>query len=65
MGLSGIVAAMILAGFAGMSEYFILWTYHRKKEYGIALVNAFGGIAQLLFLIFLFPTLHLGVFIRK
>ena len=35
MGLSGIVAAMILAGFAGMSEYVILWTSHRKKEYGI------------------------------
>jgi Ca2+/Na+ antiporter len=51
MGLSGIVAAMILAGFAGMSEYVILWTSHRKKEYGIALANAFGGIAQLLFLI--------------
>jgi len=51
MGLSGIVAAMILAGFAGMSEYVILWTSHRKKEYGIALANAFGGIAHLLFLI--------------
>lgn len=51
LGLSGIVAAIILAGFAGMSEYVILWTSHRKKEYGIALANAFGGIAQLLFLI--------------
>lgn len=51
MGLSGIIAAIILAGFAGMSEYVILWTSHRKKEYGIALANAFGGIAQLLFLI--------------
>jgi Ca2+/Na+ antiporter len=51
LGLSGIVAAIILAGFAGMSEYVILWTSHRKKEYGIALANAFGGIAQVLFLI--------------
>ena len=51
LGLSGIVAAIILAGFAGMSEYVILWTSHRKQEYGIALANAFGGIAQLLFLI--------------
>lgn len=34
-----------------MSEYVILWTSHRKKEYGIALANAFGGIAQLLFLV--------------
>lgn len=49
--LSGIVAAIILAVFAGMSEYVILWTSHRKGEYGIALANAFGGIAQLLFLI--------------
>ncbi len=51
LGLSGILAAIILAGFAGMSEYVILWTSHRKKEYGIALANAFGGITQLLFLI--------------
>lgn len=51
LGLSGIVAAIILAGFAGMSEYVILWTSHRKQEYGIALANAFGGITQLLFLI--------------
>jgi hypothetical protein len=32
IGLSGIVAAMIFAGFAGMSEYVILWTSHRKKN---------------------------------
>jgi Ca2+/Na+ antiporter len=51
LGLSGILAAIILAGFAGMSEYVILWTSHRKGEYGIALANAFGGIAQLLFLV--------------
>jgi Ca2+/Na+ antiporter len=49
--LNSIFTAIILAGFAGMSEYVILWTSHRKKEYGIALANAFGGIAQLLFLI--------------
>lgn len=51
LGVNGIVAAIILAGFAGMSEYVILWTSHRKQEYGIALANAFGGIAQVLFLI--------------
>ena len=50
-GLNDILAAIILAGFAGMSEYVILWTSHQKKEYGIALANAFGGIAQVLFLI--------------
>jgi hypothetical protein len=49
--LNGVLAALILAGFAGMSEYVILWTAHRKQEYGIALANAFGGIVQLMFLI--------------
>jgi hypothetical protein len=62
MGLSGIVAAMILAGFAGMSEYVILWTSHRKKEYGIALANAFGGIAQLMFLIVPFTFLAIAYY---
>lgn len=62
MGLSGIVAAMIMAGFAGMSEYAILWTSHRKKEYGIALANAFGGIAQLLFLIVPFTFIAIAFY---
>jgi Ca2+/Na+ antiporter len=62
MGLSGIVAAIILAGFAGMSEYVILWTSHRKKEYGIALANAFGGIAQLMFLIVPFTFIAIAYY---
>ena len=62
LGLSGVVAAIILAGFAGMSEYVILWTSHRKKEYGIALANAFGGIAQLLFLIVPFTLLAIAYY---
>ncbi len=62
MELSGIVAAIILAGFAGMSEYVILWTSHRKKEYGIALANAFGGIAQLMFLIVPFTFLAIAFY---
>ena len=62
MGLSGIVAGMILAGFAGMSEYVILWTSHRKKEYGIALANAFGGIAQLMFLIVPFTFIAIAYY---
>tara|TARA_R110001592_G_scaffold152075_2_gene379302 strand:- start:1485 stop:2843 length:1359 start_codon:yes stop_codon:yes gene_type:complete len=62
LGLSGVVAAIILAGFAGMSEYVILWTSHRKKEYGIALANAFGGIAQLLFLIVPFTLLAIAFY---
>jgi hypothetical protein len=62
MQLSGILAAMILAGFAGMSEYVILWTSHRKKEYGIALANAFGGIAQLMFLIVPFTFIAIAIY---
>jgi Ca2+/Na+ antiporter len=62
LGLSGIVAAIILAGFAGMSEYVILFTSHRKKEYGIALANAFGGIAQVLFLIVPFTLLAIAFY---
>ena len=62
LGLSGIVAAIILAGFAGMSEYVILWTSHRKKEYGIALANAFGGIAQVLFLIVPFTLIAIAYY---
>jgi Ca2+/Na+ antiporter len=62
MELSGIVAAIILAAFAGMSEYVILWTSHRKKEYGIALANAFGGIAQLMFLIVPFTFIAIAFY---
>jgi uncharacterized membrane protein (DUF373 family) len=46
-----ILTALILALFAGMSEYVILWQSHRKREYGIALANAFGGITQVMFLV--------------
>jgi hypothetical protein len=62
LGLSGVIAAIILAGFAGMSEYVILWTSHRKKEYGIALANAFGGIAQVLFLIVPFTLIAIAYY---
>lgn len=49
--INPILTAMILALFAGMSEYVILWQSHRKQEYGIALANAFGGITQVMFLV--------------
>lgn len=51
LGLNPIAAAICLAAFAGMSEYMILWRAHRKKLYGIALANAFGGITQVMFLV--------------
>lgn len=57
LGLSDIVTAFLLAAFGGMSEYMILWSSHRKGEYGIALANAFGGITQVLFLLLPFTLL--------
>jgi hypothetical protein len=47
----GVFVPSFFAGFRGMSEYVILWTSHRKKEYSIALGNAFNGITQLMFLV--------------
>jgi Ca2+/Na+ antiporter len=49
--LNPILTALVLALFAGMSEYVILWKSHRKREYGIALANAFGGITQVMYLV--------------
>lgn len=57
-----ILTAIILAGFAGMSEYVILWKSHKKKEYGIALANAFGGITQVMFLVLPFTLLSIAIF---
>ena len=57
LGLSDIVTAFLLAAFGGMSEYVLLWSSHRKKEYGIALANAFGGITQVVFLLLPFTLL--------
>ncbi len=58
--LSPLLAALVLAGFAGMSEYVILWQSHRKGEYGIALANSFGGITQVLFLVLPFTLIAIG-----
>jgi len=57
-----ILAAVILAIFAGMSEYVILWQSHRKGEYGIALANAFGGITQVMFLVFPYTLLCIAIY---
>ncbi len=57
--INAILTALILAGFAGMSEYVILWQSHRRQEYGIALANAFGGITQVMFLVL--PCSLLGI----
>ncbi|HEY5645892.1 MAG TPA: hypothetical protein VIS76_08135, partial [Pseudomonadales bacterium] len=55
-------AAVCLAAFAGMSEYVILWRAHRKKQYGIALANAFGGITQVMFLVLPFTLLAIAAY---
>lgn len=60
--INPIVTALVLAGFAGMSEYVILWQAHRRQEYGIALANAFGGITQVMFLVLPFTLLGIAFF---
>lgn len=62
MQVNHMVAALVLAGFAGMSEYVILWESHRKGEVGIALANAFGGITQVMFLVLPFTLIAIGCF---
>ena len=57
-----ILTAFILAVFAGLSEYVILWQSHRKQEYGIALANAFGGITQVMFLVFPYTLLCIAIY---
>lgn len=60
--INPILTALILALFAGMSEYVILWQSHRKREYGIALANAFGGITQVMFLVLPFTLLCIALY---
>lgn len=55
-----ILTALILAVFAGMSEYVIVWQSHRKQDYGIALANAFGGITQVMFLVLPFTLIGIA-----
>jgi len=60
--LNPMVTALVLAGFAGMSEYVILWQTHRKQEYGIALANSFGGITQVMFMVLPFTLIAIGCY---
>jgi hypothetical protein len=62
LGLNEVATAVILAGFAGMSEYVILWRAHGKGQHRIALANAFGGITQVMFLVLPFTLLAVGVY---
>jgi hypothetical protein len=60
--LNPIATAVVLAGFAGMSEYVILWRAHRKGQHRIALANAFGGITQVMFLVLPFTLLCIAIY---
>lgn len=60
--LNHLVAALVLAGFAGMSEYVILWQSHRKGEFGIALANSFGGITQVMFMVLPFTLIAIACY---
>jgi hypothetical protein len=60
--LNHMATALLLAGFAGMSEYVILWRSHRKGEYGIALANSFGGITQVMFMVLPFTLIAIGCY---
>jgi hypothetical protein len=60
--INPIATAVLLAAFAGMSEYVILWGAHRKGQYRIALANAFGGITQVMFLVLPFTLLAIGLY---
>ena len=62
LGLNPVLAALILAAFAGMSEYVILYRAHRNRQYRIALANAFGGITQLMYLVLPFTLLAVGLY---
>lgn len=62
LSLNPVATAIVLAAFAGMSEYVILWRAHRKGQYRIALANAFGGITQVMFLVLPFTLLAIAVY---
>lgn len=62
LSLNPIAAAVILAGFAGMSEYVILWRAHRRGRHGIALANAFGGMTQVMFMVLPFTLFAVGLY---
>ncbi len=49
--LPKVPTALILAFFAGVSEYVIVYKAHKRRLMGIALSNVFGGITQVMFLV--------------
>src|SRR3990172_942494 len=60
--LPAVATSLVLAFFAGISEYVIVYKAHRRGELGIALSNIFGGITQVMFLVVPFTLLVIGLF---
>ncbi|HET7768482.1 MAG TPA: sodium/calcium exchanger protein, partial [Chloroflexota bacterium] len=60
--LPEIPTAIGLAFFAGISEYVIVYKAHKKGELGIALSNVFGGITQVMFLLWPFSLIVIGLY---
>lgn len=61
IGLPTIPTAAMLAFFAGISEYIIVYKSHQRGELGIALSNVFGGLTQVMFLLLPFALLVIGI----
>lgn len=61
IGLPTIPTAALLAFFAGISEYIIVYKSHQRGELGIALSNVFGGLTQVMFLLLPFALLVIGI----
>lgn len=61
LGLPTIPTAALLAFFAGISEYIIVYKSHQRGELGIALSNVFGGLTQVMFLLLPFGMIVIGV----
>jgi Ca2+/Na+ antiporter len=60
--LPSIPTAILLAFFAGVSELLIIYKAHRRRQLAIALSNAFGGVAEVMFLVVPFTMLTIGLF---
>lgn len=61
LSLPQVPTALILAFFAGVSEYLIVFKAHRKGELGIALSNVFGAITQQMFLVLPFTLIAIAL----
>lgn len=60
--LPSIPTAILLAFFAGLSELVIIYKAHRRQQLEVALSNAFGGVAEVMFLVVPFTLLMIGLF---